>query len=211
MNDTPTPKDPPPLKIVKPGFMSKFKSKRSPSIGGVETVLSALKVHGIADARDFVRLHPSEDEYWSCEICFVSVPVKGQKKDLLHVIEDDLATQYLPSNIIKRQRLALASKLHGSFFLCVVPSQNLDNSWNKSALAECEKARTLWTQAVSRKDEGYEEYLIKFAQDQDAFPPPEWPSRTFDELLEVTFRGANIDTDTHPALLRLIGAKQDLD
>ena len=97
MNDTPAPKDPPPLKIVKPGFMDKFKSKRSPSIGGVETVLSALKVHGIADARDFVRLHPSEDEYWSCEICFVSVPVKGQKKDLLHVIEDDLATQYLPS------------------------------------------------------------------------------------------------------------------
>ena len=48
------------------------------------------------------------------------------------------------------------------------------------------------------------------AKDQDAFPPPKWPSRSLDELLEVTFKEANIDYDRHPALLRLIGAKQDL-
>ena len=51
---------------------------------------------------------------------------------------------------------------------------------------------------------------IKLAQDQGAFPGPKWPSRSLDELLEVTFRDANIDHDHHPGLLRLIGAKQDL-
>ena len=38
------------------------------------------------------------------------------------------------SKKIKRQRLALASKPHDVFFLCIVPSQNLDNSWNATAL-----------------------------------------------------------------------------
>jgi len=37
-----------------------------------------------------------------------------------------------------------------------------------------------------------------------------WPTRSIDELLEVTFKDANIDHDRHPGLLRLIGARQDL-
>ena len=57
---------------------------------------------------------------------------------------------------------------------------------------------------------GVEGYKIEFARDQEAFPATKWPSRSLDELLEVTFREANIDHDRHPGLLRLIGAKQDL-
>ena len=53
-------------------------------------------------------------------------------------------------------------------------------------------------------------YKIDFAQTQNAFPRPKWPSRTLEELIEVTFRSACIDNDNHPALLRLIGAPQDL-
>ena len=52
--------------------------------------------------------------------------------------------------------------------------------------------------ATSRKAEGVEGYKIDYARDQDAFPDPKWPTRTLDELLEVTFRNANIDTDNHP-------------
>ena len=62
----------------------------------------------------------------------------------------------------------------------------------------CEQAKTLWVQATSRKAEGVEAYKIEYARDQDAFPDPKWPTRTLDELLEVTFRNANIDTDNHP-------------
>ena len=96
------------------------------------------------------------------------------------------------------------------FFFCIVPSQNLDNSWNADALTACHKAQTHWIQAMSRRSEGAEGYKIEFARDQEAFPAPKWPSRSLDELLEVTFKDANIDHDRHPALLRLIGAKQDL-
>ena len=106
--------------------------------------------------------------------------------------------------------MALACKPNNVFFFCIVPSQNLDNTWNADALKACHKAQTHWIQALSRRSEDAEGYEIKFAQDQDAFSPTDWPSRSLDELLEVTFREANIDHDRHPALLRLIGAKQDL-
>ena len=84
-----------PLKIEKPSeFLEKFRSKRSPTIAGV-TLLTALPVLRIAEANDFVRLHPSEEDYWSPELCFVSVPIHGEKRDLLHLIDEEIAMQYL--------------------------------------------------------------------------------------------------------------------
>ena len=89
-----------------------------PTIGGVENQQAALPHHNIAQARDFVRLHPDEENYWSHELCFVNVPIKGQKQDLLHLIDEDLALAYLPSGKIQRFRLVLATKPHDVFFLC---------------------------------------------------------------------------------------------
>ena len=144
-------------------------------------------------------------------MCFVSVPIVGNnKKSLLHVIDDDLAVQYLPRKKIKRHRLALACKPNNVFFCCIVPSRNLDNTYNANAITACYKAQTHWIQASSLQSTGKEGYEIKFAQDQDAFVETKWPSPSMDELLEVTFKETNIDHDRHPGLLRLIGAKQDL-
>jgi hypothetical protein len=205
-----TAKPNPDLKIVKPKFSERFKSKNAPTISGVETLLTPLPIIKIGDVDDWTRLHPSEDDYWTPELCFVSVPIKGAKRDMLHLIDDDLAVQYLSAKKIKRHRLALACKPHDVLFFCIVPSQNLDNSWNRDALTACNMAQTQWIEATSRRSEGVEGYKIDFAQDQGAFPEPKWPSHSLDELLEVTFREANIDYDRHPGLLRLIGAKQDL-
>ena len=81
----------------------------------------------------------------------MSVPIKGSKRDMLHLIDEDIAVEHLPSKKIKRQRLALASKPHNVFFFCIVPSQNLDQSWNRTALEACGKATTSWVQAMSRR------------------------------------------------------------
>lgn len=76
-----------PISIPKPegsGGLDKFKSKRPATIAGVETLLTGLPHHSISEAKDFVRLHPDESKYWSPELCFVNVPIKGQKRDTLH-------------------------------------------------------------------------------------------------------------------------------
>lgn len=191
-------------------FLAKFKSKRPPSIAGVDTVLTPLPVMRISDAKDWVRLHPAEDAYWSPELCFVSVPIKGEKRDLLHLIDEDIATQYLSADRIKRQRLALATRPHDSFFLCIIPSQNLDNTWNATNIIACRRAQEQWVQASSRRSENVDGYKIDTARDVDAFPEPTWPQPSLSSMIEITFRGSCIDCDPHPALNRLIGARQDL-
>lgn len=196
--------------IAKPGAfnLDLFKTKSSPTIAGVATLLTALPHHNIAQANDWARLHPDEDNYWSAELCFVPVPIKGQKKDLVHLIVEELAVLYLPSNKIKKYRLALAAKPFDVFFLCHVPTQNLDNSFNETALQACELAKTQWVQAASRKGEGVDNYQISYSRDPDAFPEPNWPKQSLDDLIAVTFTGRTIVSDNDPALRRLIGAKQ---
>ena len=134
------------MSIAKPSFsLDKFKSKRAAALANVETLLTALPHHSIAQAKDFVRLHPDETAYWSPELCFANVPIKGQKRDTLHLIDEELAMRFLPPARILRFRLALAAKPNDVFFLCHVPSRNQDNSWNGSNLQACEQAKTLWT------------------------------------------------------------------
>jgi hypothetical protein len=198
--------------VAKPeGFnLDKFKSRRAAAMANVETLPNALPVHTIAQAKDFVRLHPEEDKYWSPELCFVSVPSKGSKRDTLHLIEEDLAMKFLPSARIQRFRLALATKPYDVFFLCQVPSQNLDNTYNASNLEACGQAKTFWTLATSRREEGVEAYKVTFSRDRDPspFPEPKWPSQSLAELIEKAFAGRMIKDETHPGLLRLIGARQ---
>jgi hypothetical protein len=192
-----------------PGFdLNKFKSKLAAAVASVETLQTALPVHNIAQAKDLVRLHPDENNYWSEELCFVSVPIKGSKRDTLHLIVEDLALRFLPSARILRFRLALATKPYDVFFLCQIPTRNLDNTYNKHNVDACEQAKTLWTQATSRREEGVEGYKIDKAKHPDAFPPPNWPPQSLLELIEKTFAGCIIDREDHPGLLRLIGARQ---
>jgi hypothetical protein len=118
--------------------------------------------------------------------------------------------KFLESGEILHFRLALATKPGDVFFLCAIPTRNVDNSWNEANLDGCEKARTQWTKATSRKAEGVESYKITFARDPDAFDTPNWPTQTLGELIERAFVGRMIDREDHPALLRKIGAKQPL-
>jgi hypothetical protein len=188
--------------------LSAFKSKRAATVANVETLQTALPHHKIAEAKDFVRLHPDAANYWSAELCFVNVPIKGQKRDTLHLITEELAMHYLPSGRITRFRLALAAKPSGIFFLCHIPSQNEDNAWNATNLQACEQAKTKWAMVSSRRDEGIDGYKIDLARDADAFPAPNWPTQSLENLILTTFAGRMITDDKHPALLRLVGAKQ---
>jgi hypothetical protein len=173
-------------------------------------LLTALPHHKISEAGDFVRLHPDEENYWSPEYCFVNVPIVGQKTGLLHLIDEELSMQHLSTKKVQRFRLALATKPHDNFFLCHVPSQNMDNPWNDQNFKACRTGKEFWVEVVSRKAEGIEGYKVDFAKHPDAFPEPNWPKRSLDDLVLATFTGRMIDRHDHPALLRLIGAKQSL-
>jgi hypothetical protein len=103
--------------------------------------------------------------------------------------------------------LALAAKPDDIFFLCHVPSQNVDNSWNESNITACHQAKQFWVQTTSRRLEGVDQYKIEFSKDVDAFPEPNWPSQSLDQLIEVTFDGRMIGSEDHSEFGRLIGRR----
>jgi hypothetical protein len=197
------------IPITKPaeGGLERFRSKTAPTIANVGTKVGMLPISSISEAADFVRVHPDETTHWSPELCFVRVPTQGARTDVLHLIDEDIATKFLEAKQILRFRLALASKPSDKFFLCSVPTTNLENTWNASALEAIEDAKRMWIKAVSRRPEGVDAYRIQYAKDPDAFSEPQWPAETLDSLILATFKGHTIDTDEHPGLLRLIGAK----
>src|SRR5262249_22992730 len=191
--------------------LDRFKSKDLHGIANVAPMLMALPHHSIAQAGDFVRLHPDEELYWSDEFCFVNVPIKGMTKDTVHLIDRGLVDVYLGNmrKRVKLHRLALACKPYDVAFLCHVPSMNLDNKWNQDALRACHEAQQAWIQVNSRKAENMEGYKVDWARDPGAFPEPRWlPNHSLDEIISVSFAGRMIEDANHPALLRLIGGSQ---
>jgi hypothetical protein len=196
--------------------MARFKSKNLKR-EKVATQIAGLPHYSVSEAKDWVRLHPDEENFWSEELCFVSIPVSGQKRDMLHLIDTDLAEE-LPSGKVMRFRLALASKPKDVFFLAHVPSQNLDNKWNETNVNGCEQAKTLWTQLTSRREEGVEGYDSSISkaekEGRKPFPDPDWAKvakeKTIFDLILGAFAGRTITDKTHPAWLRLIGDVQTL-
>jgi hypothetical protein len=199
-----------PLSIAKPraSGLSAFKSSKPAALAGVRTLLPPLEVMKMSDVDDFVRLHPDEVNYWSDELCFTSVPIANEKGQT-HLIAEALADAYLSDKQVQRYGLALASRADDRFFLCIVPTRNLvDDIWNKTNVAACRQATTLWTQSISRFKEGGKGYVMKFAEDPAAFPEPNWPTDALDEIILRAFEGRAILTEDHPGLLRKRGARQ---
>jgi hypothetical protein len=189
--------------------MDKFRSMGETN-AGVETLQAGLPVMRIGEVKDWVRLHPDTDNYWSPELCFVNVPIKGSKKETLHLISKEMAESFLAPGRVKRWRLALASCPHDSFFLCIVPTRNLDNTYNADSVSACERAKTLWVMASSMGNEGVEGYKIENARHQDAYADPKWPKQALWDLISAAFRGRMIEDENNAALHRLIGARQNV-
>jgi hypothetical protein len=190
--------------------LNKFKSKQAPGLPGTKSRPDVLDIKRIGELKDYVRLSPLE-HHWSEEFCFTAVPIDGQKDSILHLITEELAEKYLPPKLVQRFKLALASgATKGSFFLCVVPSQNLTNGYNKTALDCCNEGKRWWVMASALKEKNQERYHINYSDEKDFAPVPDWDSMlTVDELVLTKFAGPlSIETADHPALLRLRGKRQ---
>jgi hypothetical protein len=152
-------------------------------------------------------LHFDEARYWTDELFFVNVPIVGVKKDKLHLIDKNIAVQYLRPKKILKARLALATKPNNVFFWMWVPTRNLDNTWNDDCVKACNQAKTIWTQVASRREENADGYHIIRAPHQDFVPAPKWPDQPLEDLLDPTFINNTIEDTDSPALHRLIGMR----
>jgi hypothetical protein len=204
-----TPIEKPDVPLSATAALNKFKAKRAPGMPNTVTKPDALDIRRIGEMKDYVRLSPFE-HHWSEEYCFVTVPVDGQRDGVLHLILPELAEQ-LPPKLIQHYRVALASgATKGSFFLCIVPTQNLTNGYNKTAVDACIEAKTSWLIVTAQKEKGRERYEITRAGSSHFAPEPEWDQwSTIDEIVLARFDGQlQIDNPNHPGFRRLRGLPQ---
>lgn len=199
--------------IAKPtsSRLDKFKTKLQHVSGVVDPFTGNLQVHKPAAVKDYIRTHHDEGAYWSDELCFVNVPIKGQPRETTHIIEVEIALAYLPKAKLRYARLALATTPYDNFFLAEIATRNLDNDWCATERNAAQQLKGMWGLVFSGRDQGVEKYLVKPAEHQDAFPAPRWPtSVTIDDIILRTFADRMIETEEHPGLLRLRGARQNL-
>ena len=156
----------------------------------------------MAAAKDFVRLHPDEASYWSDELCFVNVPVKGQKHNTLHLIDEDLALQFLEAGEIQRFRLALATKPGDVFFLCAGPDAE-----HRQQLEQCQtwkgakRPRRFGPRRPAARAKASKATRSPSPRTRTASPEPNWPTQSLGELIVRAFAGRMIETEDHPALV----------
>jgi hypothetical protein len=92
----------------------------------------------------------------------------------------------------------------GDLFLwrCKLPGPDgRPNHWIDSALAIAREAETNWRRMAANMAAGYYDGFEPSAE----LPEPEWPDRTFHEILRTAFKGRLIDGLDHPLLRQLRG------
>jgi hypothetical protein len=110
------------------------------------------------------------------------------------------------SEDVRHVELRLCINRQGSPFLWPVPMPGPDgrtNSWHETAREAANHAEKDWLRMVAAIAEGG--YSIYRATGD--IPDPQWPEKTFQELLELAFNdGKLIDSEDHAVVQQLRGA-----
>ena len=196
-----------PIPIPGEFSLEKFKSTQAASLAGVETLLTALPQCSIAQAKDFVRLHPDEDAYWSPELCFVSRP--NQRPEARYYASDrrDVG-QAIPAERPHCSGFVWRSRPNPTtyFFSAKSPAA----AWTISGTPPIRRLAS--KQKRCGRKLPHDETRISKATKSTRLEPRRFPrakvaNASLRKLLEVTYAGRTIETHDNPALLRLIGAK----
>ena len=199
------------VSIAKPGAfnLDLFKTKSSPNIAGVATLLTALPHHNIAQANDWVRLHSGRGKLLVCRAVLRhrsdQRPEERPRASDHRRVGDAVSAEQSDQD-------STGSRSPPSQTMCSsCATSRHRTSTTRSMRLRCRHAswpRRSGCKQPAARAKAVDDYQIDFARDPDAFPEPNWPKQSLDELIGVTFTGRMITSENDPALLRLIGAKQ---
>jgi len=163
---------------------------------GVKKALTTIPVRR-PDRQWFVRVHP--EAAFRLETAVLELKEDGET----YLIAPGLRAE-LPGEIVPKVLLTAVTR-QGNVFLWPIrmPDEmgKLDE-WNRSALEAAKLAEKQWIRiAASRALGAYETYVAT-----GDLPEPEWPEKSFQELLRIAFRDKFIDSLDHPVVKRLRGA-----
>jgi hypothetical protein len=164
---------------------------------GAEKILTGLQVRK-PNRQEFYRINPDPDYCLPCAILEL-------KEEREHYLVTPGAVSIL-SGELRFVEMRLCKNRQGALFLWPLPLPDADgriNSWHESAREAAELAKNSWVRMVANMSAGgYDVYKAT-----GSIPDPEWPKMTFQELLELAFKGGKlIDSEDHPVVKQLYGA-----
>ena len=163
---------------------------------GAEKLLVRLPVRK-PTKQEFFRVRVDADYRVQC----ATLEIKEQREFYL------VTPEALPvlSEDVRHVELRLCINRQGSPFLWPVPMPGPDgrtNSWHQTARDAANLAESKWIRMIAVMAEGG--YSIYHAT--GPIPDPQWPEKTFQELLELAFKdGKLIDSENHPVVQQLNG------
>jgi len=184
---------PPVIPVTEKLSLSALKLDQTFETGAVKKVITVIPV-AKPNRQAFVRVHPSEHYR-------ITTTVLEYEREM-YVIAPTLRGELAGDT--KVMTLFTAITRTGEFFLWPVklPAEDgRQDNWSYSALKAAELAQKKWVRVVANMRAGaYDTFESAMVLSE-----PVWPELTFDEVVEVAFRGRYITSLDHPVLQKLRG------
>lgn len=146
--------------------------------------------------QEFIRTH--DDVGWT----FHAWTLTWEDDGRVYLVDPDVR-QALGIEAVPTALIAASSKTAG-FFVWPIRLPDPDgkhNPWHRSALDAATIAKESWVRVTSNRSAGCYDTLVA----KSDYGEPEWPSKTFEELLQVAFQDAFISDLEHPIAKKLRG------
>jgi hypothetical protein len=164
---------------------------------GVKKLLTTVPVRK-PGKQEFFRVHPGED--WRLETAVLEL-----KEDRETYLVAPGLWPELPGELAPKLLLTIISRQGGVVIWPVrLPGEDgRQDNWIRSSLEAADFGQRNWIRLVPNMSlGGYEIYIAT----RDDLPEPIWPDLSFQEILNIAFRGRFIQTLDHPIIRRLKGA-----
>ncbi len=165
------------------------------TMAGVKKMITTVPVRK-PSRQDFIRVHPAEE--WQLQTALLEL-----KEDREHYLVQPQMWSEIPGEITPKLLVTAVSRQGVCFIWPIrLPGEDgrLDN-WNQSALEATEFAKKMWIRVAANMSLGAYEVF----EATGTLPEPVWPEITFQELINIAFKGRVIDSPDHPVLKRLSG------
>ena len=162
---------------------------------GVKKRITTIPVRK-PNRQEFVRVHPDPQYHLDTAV----IELKAEHET--YVVAPDLWPEVSGELIPKRLVLTMTRQNVLMLWPIRLPGEDgRIDSWNQSAMIAAERAIECWVRVAS--DRHLAAYDL-FEAPAD-LPEPEWPDIAFQEVLDIAFRGHQIDDINHPVLKQLRG------
>jgi hypothetical protein len=146
----------------------------------------------------FIRVRPGEE--WRIDTMMLELKDERELYLVGPTMREELITECSASTLL------LAVDRQGNIFLWPIRLPDpggRDNTYWQSARLAAQYAETSWVRVQANPVT--KAYEVHMAQNTAAFPAPEWPDLSFQEILRLAFKQSRIDSTEHPIYKRLRG------